>query len=692
MNDKMTDQEFATDLKNKLFRSVGYGSSDTESDDRINAMKYYFQRPRGDEVEGASRVVSGDLSAMVEATLSQMTEAFATDSIAEFLAFDKEDEHQARLESEAVQYQIMVANNGIMQFIPAIKEALLFRLGVIKVWAEEEEISKIKSYVNVEKEALAAFAPDNLPPNVEIHLLEYDSENKTAKVKQITKRRKLKIRSLPVENFLYIETESTGNDVQELPFVAERYITTRSDMILKGFEKDLVYKLPKMVHGRTRETSARSPGGIVDTLNTGLDKSQDLIEWFEIYVMADRDNDGIAERWKISFHPEGLNNILREEPVEVVPYAVGSVLINPHKIRGISLYDKLRQVQDINTGLYRSLLDNATVVNQGRLAYLDGKVNTEDLDSRRPDRSIRVGPGVQNINDVITAITVPDLSSGIQQNINDQRQVRSEMGGSALEMASANIRMGERVGSQGIDRAYSVMEQLSAMMCLIITQTLIKSVFVLTHETMRKNFTQQEVIFKKAGRWNEVNPALWPKREGVNLKIAKSPMERTRRTQALSSVLGIQTQMAQMGMDEILVNLDGFHHALIDYARAMDLPNPEKYFIDPTDPTSIKARKLKAQSAQQQIEMENRFLQQAVQLQQLQTAFSKYKQDTDLQFKYWKEVLDSEIKEAEIVGNATTNLLLKKMGMREIKNKEGSSQDTLSESGNNEEGSPADIE
>lgn len=645
-----------TYLRDQLYKCVGYGANDKETQDRIDALNYYFQRPRGDEEEGASKVVSGDISSMVEASVANMIEAFATDSIAEFNAFDKDDEHQARLESEVIQDQLMGANNGVLVFTSAIKEACLFRLGVIKIWAEEFVRSVIKNFEGVTESALAAFAPVNLPPNVRVNILDFDRDKKTAKVRQIITRRHLRVASVPVENFLYIEDESNQGDIQRLSFVAERHVEPRSMLVERGFPRELVNKLSRVTTGRSREQSARTPGQFIQQPIQGIDPSQDLIEWFEAYALIDLDGDGISERHRISFHPQNLI-ILEQEPVSLVPYAIGTCIINPHKIRGVSLYDKLRQVQDINTGLKRALLDNATAVNQARIAYLDGKVNVDDLDSRRADRSIRVRATVNRVDDALSVIQIPDLTQGLLANIQHMRQERAEMGGAALEMATGQLRLNERLGSMGLDRAYSVMEQLSAHMCRIISVTMIRSAFMLAHETIRQEFGANEIVFKRAGRWVNVDPAQWPRRKSLTLKIAKSPNERARRKEALQTVLGLQMQLAQMGMDEILVNLDTFHHALIDLCRTMDLPNPEKYWIDPLDPNSIKARDLKAKSAAAEKNAQDELMKQAVELEELRTAFSKYQHDTELQFKYWERVLNSEIEEARITGNATTELL-----------------------------------
>lgn len=669
--DLKNDAVLATHLRDILFRTVGYDG--VESQARIDALNYYFQRPRGDEEAGASKVVSGDVSAMVEATLSQMTECLASDAIAEFHAFDKDDEHQARLETDVIQYQIMDQNTGILHLITSIKEALLFRLGVIKVWDEKFERSSIKTFEGItDRDSLAAFASVNLPKNVKLDVLDFDLKKGTAKVRQTFTTRLLRIQPIAVENFLYIEDENSETDLQRRPYVAERHIETRSSLMQRpGFDKAVVKKLSRMVTGRTRETTARTPGQVLNSVMPGIDPSQDLIEWFEVYVLLDMDGDGISERWRIALHAQD-GKILEKVPTTLVPYATGTVLINPHKLRGISMYDKLRQTQDVRTGLKRALMDNATAVNQGRIAYLDGKVNVDDLDSRRADRSIRV-TGVPDVNQAMTAIIIPDLTQGLLANIENERRERSEMGGAALEMASGQLRMNERMGSMGLDRAYSVMEQLSAHMTLVIAETLVRSVFKLAHETVRRNFSSEELVLKMQGRWKNIDPAQWPPRPGLTIKIAKSPNERTRRKQALKEIIDTQGALAQAGMDEVLVNLDTFHHALIDWTRASDLPNPEKYWLDPLGEESMQAREIKTASAEKDKMAQDNFMAMSVQLEQIRTALDKYQHDTTMQFNYWKEVLGAEVEEAKIVGGATTDLVKAK---NDRKNANGSGSET----------------
>jgi hypothetical protein len=263
---------------------------------------------------------------------------------------------------------------------------------------------------------------------------------------------------------------------------------------------------------------------------------------------------------------------------------------------------------------------------------------------------------VQNVATAVSAIAIPDMSAGILQNLEHQRAVRSELGGAALDLATGSMQLNDRLGSQGLDRAYSVMEQLAALMTRTIACTLIRETFLLAHATLRENYDEPLQI-KQSGRWITAVPSGWPRREGITVKVGMSPGERQRRAVALERLGTFQESMAKQGLDEIIVDLERFYRLALDWARAQDIPNPEQYFIDPMSDRSKKARKQKMQQQQADKQAQNAFLRQAVQLEQLRTGMDKYRTDVETQFKYWSETLRAEIEEAKIAGSATVELI-----------------------------------
>ena len=191
-----------------------------------------------------------------------------------------------------------------------------------------------------------------------------------------------------------------------------------------------------------------------------------------------------------------------------------------------------------------------------------------------------------------------------------------------------------------------------------IASTLIRDVFLLAHRTLREYF-DEPVPIKRNGKWTHVNPAEWPERHNVTVKPGMSPGERSRRVAALGQVIDAQMMLSDKGMDQVLVDLDGFNRALLDWARLSEVQNPEQYFVDPESDRSQAALQNKQQQAEDLDTQKKTLMQQAFGLEQLRTAFEKYRTDAELQFKYFDSVLKSEVEEAKLVGAATTQLTQK---------------------------------
>ena len=644
----MTDDEIQKVVNAQLRVATGW-DEDEITKVRAQALDYYFMRPRGDEVTGRSNVVSGDVSAMVDAVLSQMLDAFENDNLVEFQPDSAEDEDQAQLESDTVNHFVMQQNNGYLAFLEAIKDALLERNALIKVWVDERTTTETQDYTDVDP---IAFKSLTEAPGMKIDVLAYDPEKETMTLRETTVNRNLKVEAIALENFLYTENWKSL-DLQDIPFCAERKIDSRSVLIEMGFNKKQVNELATWQETK-QSTAVRNPRKSQDDKPTAPSKSQEQIEYFECYMLVDTDDDGISERRR--FVVSGTT-LLDNIEVTMVPFAAGAVFINPHRFLGVSLFDKLKQTQDINTGLERALLDNANATNKSRLIVRDGKVNSDDLEDGRVNGRIRVKNSHQGtLDEAVRALVVPDISQGILLNIEHQKRSRAELGGAALDLATASAQLGsDQIGSQGLDRAYSVMEQLAAMMTKIIARTLIRSVYQLTHETLRQ-FFNEPVSIRRSGGWVTPTPSKWKQRKVLTVKPGMSVGERSRLVASLGAILERQLALSDQGLDDVLVNIDGFYAALMDWARAADIAQPEQYFVDPTSEASKAALQQKQAAAKKAQQDKSTLLDQALGLERLRTAFEKYKQDTDLQFKYWSDNLGSEVEEAKIVGAATTTL------------------------------------
>lgn len=144
----MTDTELCALIDSESADSIGV--EDYFAQDRRNALAYYMGEATGDlsppEVEGRSRVVSKTLMDTVEWAMPCLMRLFAQDDVVRFEPDGPDDDQHVEDASNFVAHLFYRKNNGFTALHDAIKSALLFRMGVIKVWCEHGEDVKQEVY------------------------------------------------------------------------------------------------------------------------------------------------------------------------------------------------------------------------------------------------------------------------------------------------------------------------------------------------------------------------------------------------------------------------------------------------------------------------------------------------------------------------------------------------------------------
>lgn len=676
MSKEQDEKELTQKLRQLLVNCIGF-EGDELAASRKQSYDYYFQRPRGDEVVGRSTIVTGDLSAMTEGNLALMTEPLLNKRIAEFCPYDAADEEQANLESDCVQVMLFKRQNGFIELTTAIKDALQLRNAVVKIYVDKRTHKKNIRRDNVELEVVHELVAQ-LSESSQVDVHKYDPDKKRLSMTVSKTTRKFRMEALAPENFLYPK-DWHRQDLEDIPFCAERHVEARSTLIERGFDKQKVESLRRWNNPHQAAADARLPRSMTPH-SMPIDKSQELVEWYEAYVKMD-DGDGASELRRICFSDQF---VLDDEPADLVCYATGVAVINPHTFMGISLFDKLKWVQDSTTALTRALMDNLNATNKNRTAHLDGVCEDSDLTDGRTNGSVRVNPQLaQDVRQAIMAFGVPDTSANILSNLDHFRSVRSEAGGAALDLATGQMQLNDRVGSQGLDRAYSVMESLALFMTRILANTLVRTMYLIAHETLRTQW-HEPIIFKRGNKWVKTVPSQWPVREGVNVNLGKSLNERTRESIVYEKLMDRQAFLAANGMEEILVDVTTYHAALDAWLRVNDIENPEKFKIDPRSDKAVNAMRNKAMNNKAQQQRQQELLNHSIALEQVRTALQKYTVDVETQFKYYAEVLNAQIEEAKITAQAVVDLRKaltdsKKVNDNDTGRKEGSGEGVESE-------------
>ena len=613
---------------------------------RTTALEYFYNEPRGDEAAGYSQVQSTDVSDMVEAILAQIGPILTNETLIQFKAAGEQDESQAQLESDFVAKIIAGHNDGYVQMLSAVKDSLIQKNGWIKVYVELTEGERTYNREGIsEFQIQAEIDKSNNDMTISIEENEETREAFNVKFRETIHKRKLVVRSIAPEDIFYT-LDHDSPIIDDINCIGEYKPMTRTELIEMGYSKKLVEDLPQIVNETRIDALKRDKNKIID--RDTKDKSMQMVETYVLQLKIDIEESGAAQLWNI--HLGGDNIILDKEKAEWIEYATGTPFINPHKLEGQSIFDKLKQTQDSKTEFLRQWHDNAKAVNNATLAYDPEETSELDITQHRPGaRGIRsTNPG--NINPLV----ISDQGASILSALEYQDKQRGERGGAALDLSAADMQLAGQVGDMGAERQISKRESLSAAMTANLGNTLIRSVFLLVHKTLR--LMPGKHTEKLHGKWVETEPSEWPERNDVKVMTGLSAGEKSARSFALEKQGNYQVSMFQLGQEGELVDKGGFYNTVTDWCRANNLETPEQYWIDPDSPEAQQAREDKQQQQEQQQQMLQQMQAQQQQMEELRMQLEKYQHDSQLILDWAKERLKSETEEAKILGAATTEL------------------------------------
>jgi hypothetical protein len=128
------------------------------SEDRADAQDYYLGHMEKDmpAQDGRSRAVSTDVSDTIEGLMPWLMDIFAgSDEVVRFEPVGPEDEDAAQQETDYVNHVFMQQNPGFMVLYSFIKDALLSKVGIVKVWWEESEQEERETYYDLSDDQYA---------------------------------------------------------------------------------------------------------------------------------------------------------------------------------------------------------------------------------------------------------------------------------------------------------------------------------------------------------------------------------------------------------------------------------------------------------------------------------------------------------------------------------------------------------
>ena len=158
---KMSTMELKSMLASEKAQALAGMQGANLAADRSRSMDYYLGHMEQDmpAQDGRSRAVSTDVSDTIEGLLPGLMDIFCgSDEVVRFEPVGPEDEEAAQQETDYVNHVFMQQNPGFMILYGFVKDALLQKTGIVKIWWEENEQEERETYYDLTEDQFALLA------------------------------------------------------------------------------------------------------------------------------------------------------------------------------------------------------------------------------------------------------------------------------------------------------------------------------------------------------------------------------------------------------------------------------------------------------------------------------------------------------------------------------------------------------
>ena len=575
----MTDDELAAMLGEHEMRSIGYYESEIASQ-QADALARYFRRPYGDERDGRSQVVDATVAITVDNALAAVGKPFWS-SEETMVAQPKgpEDEEAAQQATDYVNYVLYCDNPGFLITHDWFKDAMLCKKGVTKTYWEDKTRPKVERLENLDAmQVEMLMAEENVvdgpfgPDENGLFILDIERTYEDGRVK---------ICNVPPEEYRISPMARPG---EIPPYEAHVRNVTRSELVEMGFDREVVETLAATAHTVTEDARAMERRSDQDWGSTEIsqpgDKSRELVQVNDEYVLVDYDGDGISELRHVI---RSGTIILFNEEVDEGPFSTLCPVPMPHSPYGMSLADQVIDEQRIATVLMRQFLDNLYLANNPRIIVPEAAERSDgstmdDLSVIAPGAPIRVADGAN-----VEPFAIPFVADKVLPAL-------------ALVEQQAEMRTGIQKNGQGLDpnildRANQVTATQAAQMeeaqnnraeliARIFAETGVKDLYRKILRLLIKHQPRARMI-RLRNKWVEMDPRSWNADMDFAISVGLGIGNKAQQIAVADGILMTMAEAMQDPRASSLFSIENIYNAVRRKLTAAGIKNTDEFVTEP---------------------------------------------------------------------------------------------------------------
>ncbi|WP_457585814.1 portal protein [Ensifer canadensis] len=313
------------------------------------------------------------------------------------------------------------------------------------------------------------------------------------------------------------------------------------------------------------------------------------VEYYELYVKVDADDDGIAELRRLVFAGGiGPDNLLEDEEWDEVPFADLITERRPHQREGNSVTDDMAEIQRVKTVLLRQTLDNLYWQNNQQPIVQEGVIqNPESVLNPKFGQPIRVGQGV-DVRGAVGYTAVPFVARESFSMLGYLDQEATDRTG----ISDASSGMAPDALQNMTAKATALVEQAGIGQTELMVRTFaqgLKRVFkgllglVIRHQDRPR-------AVRLRGQWVTFDPRHWNAGMDATVNTGLGAGTRERDMLMIQMIQQLQEKLLMtLGPDNPYVSPDNLYNGIAKTVEAAGLKSPDLYFTKPT-PEDIQKR------------------------------------------------------------------------------------------------------
>ena len=562
-------------VRNSVTAAIAYVDNELMPE-RITATNYYKGLSFGDEVQGRSKVVMTEVRDGITGILPSLLRVLhGPEHTVEYIPREAQGVDQAAQATDYARYVYEEDNKGFSVTHSVLKDGLLKKLGVIK-WGIDEAPRRVsRLYRGLTREQLMVLAQDGRVELTKAGPSESQTGLFDAEIREEVPAGRIWVQSIPTDDFFW---NREARSIDDAVLVGHRDRLTRSELLAMGVKKEDIDAYGTgtgaIVAPTLEEQARRQPAFTGINVDQGLGKGNQRALFCEIYIVIDGE---LRRIWTLGVGYQ----IIRDVPAESKPFAMFSPDPEPHAMLGGSWYDRLKDMQRINSQLARGLLDSLSTSLFPRTAYVDGQVSVQDILNTALGAPIRMRqPGmVQTFEVPFAGDKVIPVMQMIRETV--ERRIGNKDGAGSLDMDALQSTEKE-AAKTAIDASQAQAELLCRMFAEQVMKPMYRGLLKLI-----ANPQSQARIIRLRGSFVPVNPCAWDANMDVAVNIALGSMNTDKKVAVLMQVAADQTDILKtLGPDNPVVSLGMLRNTKAKILALQGVMDVDNYYkpIDPNAP------------------------------------------------------------------------------------------------------------